>query len=63
MAGKHWKDCECRKCERGRIEKLQAENERLREALEKIANPDECDPLYMIDISRKALRQAKGGDQ
>ena len=34
MAGKHWKDCECRKCERGRIEKLQAENQRLRDALE-----------------------------
>ena len=34
MAGKHWKDCECRRCERGRIEKLQAENQRLRDALE-----------------------------
>ncbi len=31
---KHWKSCECRKCERGRTEKLRAENERLRESLE-----------------------------
>ena len=36
MAGKHWKDCECRKCERGRIEKLQAENERLRAIIDKL---------------------------
>jgi hypothetical protein len=28
--GKHWESCECRKCERGRIEQLQSENERLR---------------------------------
>ena len=36
MAGKHWTDCECRKCERGRIEQLQADNQRLREALRQI---------------------------
>jgi len=36
MAGKHWKDCECRKCERGRIEKLQAENARLRAIMDKL---------------------------
>ncbi len=33
---KHWKSCECRKCERNRTEKLRAENERLREALRQI---------------------------
>jgi len=61
MAGKHWKDCECRRCERGRIEKLQAENQRLREALERIARLVDDDPVVitLVSIANKAL---EGGD-
>jgi hypothetical protein len=33
---KHWESCECRKCDRKRIEDLQAEVDRLRQALEVI---------------------------
>ena len=68
MAGKHWKDCECRKCERGRIEKLQAENERLREALRQIITHQSlltelADQTGASIIAREALRQKGGGDE
>ncbi len=32
----HWEDCECRKCDRKRIEDLREENERLRERAEEL---------------------------
>ena len=60
MAGKHWKDCECRKCERGRIEKLQAENERLREALSYIRDfPWSASNVQAV--ARQALWHKEGG--
>ena len=55
----HWESCECRKCDQKRIADLRAEVERLREALEKILDCEDCPEK----IARKALRQAEGGDQ
>jgi hypothetical protein len=37
---KHWKDCECRKCDRGRIEKLQKENAALKARVEAMEAAD-----------------------
>ena len=51
---KHWEDCECRKCERKRIETLQKQNDKLRAALETIADPD-CWMTKAWKTAREAL--------
>jgi len=51
---KHWDDCECRKCEKTRFEKLQKQNEKMRAALTAIADPD-CWMTKAWKIARDAL--------
>jgi len=70
----HWESCECRRCDQKRIADLRAEVERLREAMEKIANDKMLDIITATDIAvqaleergriaREALRQEGGGDE
>ena len=51
----HWESCECRRCDQKRIADLRAEVERLREAMEKIANDKMLDIITATDIAVQAL--------
>ena len=53
----HWESCECRRCDQKRIADLRAEVERLREAMEKIANDKMLDIITATDIAVQALEE------
>ncbi len=61
----HWEDCECRKCDRKRIEDLREENERLREALRQITEVTAYDQPSAVqgweDRGRIARQALEGG--